>query len=221
MPYDPAVNIAVVLLVLAGTSALVDWQAAATERHAIRLVAKPLTMALLVGVAATFGDPPDDVRTWLVIGAVFGLAGDVALLGDSEIAFMVGLGTFAVGHVAYAVSALLVGFDWVLAIPGVVFLAAMLGFRFVGRTLPGAKRDGGTVLVGAVAFYAAVISAMVVTAWATGEWLAALGAMLFAVSDWLLGYQRFVSPIKNGPLAVMIPYHVGQTLLILGLAAAG
>ena len=220
MPYDPAVNIAIVLLVLAGTSALVDWQAVAIERHTIRLVTKPLTMALLVGVAATVGDAPADVRTWLVIGAVFGLAGDVALLGDSEIAFMAGLGAFAVGHVAYTVGALLVGFDWVLAIPGVVFMVAMLGFRFVGRTLPGAKRDGGTVLVGAVACYAAVISAMVVTAWATGEWLVALGAMLFAVSDWLLGYQRFVSPIKHGRLAVMIPYHVGQTLVILGLATA-
>ena len=220
MPYDPAVNIAIVLLVLVGTSALVDWQAVAIERHTIRLVTKPLTMALLVGVAATVGDAPADVRTWLVIGAVFGLAGDVALLGDSEIAFMAGLGAFAVGHVAYTVGALLVGFDWVLAIPGVVFMVAMLGFRFVGRTLPGAKRDGGTVLVGAVACYAAVISAMVVTAWATGEWLAALGAMLFAVSDWLLGYQRFVSPIKHGRLAVMIPYHVGQTLVILGLAIA-
>jgi len=44
--------------------------------------------------------------------------------------------------------------------------------------------------------------------------------MLFAVSDWLLGYQRFVRPLPAGRLAVIVPYHVGQALLILGLATA-
>lgn len=220
MPYDPAVNLATVLLVLAGVAALVDWWAVATDRHAVRLVSKPLTMALLVGVAGTIGDAPSDVRTWLLIGAVLGLAGDVALLGDGEFAFMAGLAAFAIGHLAYAVAALSVGFDWVWAIPGVVFLAALLGFRFIGRIVPGANRQGGAVLAGAVGFYAVVISAMVVTAWATREWMAAGGAMLFAVSDWLLGYQRFVSPIKRGHLAVMIPYHVGQALLIIGISSA-
>ena len=62
---------------------------------------------------------------------------------------------------------------------------------------------------------------MVITAWATGEWLAAVGAMLFAVSDWVLGYQRFVRSFgRHGRIAVIVPYHVGQALLIMGLATA-
>ncbi len=220
VPYDPAVNLTTVLLLVACVAALVDWWAVAVDRHTVRPVAKPLTMALLVAVAATIGDAPADVRTWLLIGAVLGLVGDVALLGDGELAFMAGLAAFAIGHLAYAVAALSVGFDWAWAIPGAVFLAALLGFRFIGRILPGAHHHGGAVLAGAVGFYAIVISATVVTAWATGEWIAAGGAMLFAVSDWLLGYQRFVSPIRRGHLAVMIPYHVGQALLIIGLSTA-
>ena len=77
-----------------------------------------------------------------------------------------------------------------------------------------------TVLAGAVVFYAAVISFMVVTSWGTAQWMAAVGASLFAISDWVLGYQRFVGPLPGGRVSVHVPYHVGQALLILGLATA-
>ncbi len=207
------------LLAVAGVVALVDWWAVATARRRVELVAKPATMTLLVAVAATYGDAPADVRTWLVVGALLGVVGDVALLGDGETAFMSGLGAFALGHLAYVAAALSAGTDPVWALPGVAFVVALLGFRFASRTLPGAVAHGGRVLGGAVVFYAVVISAMVISAWATTIWLAAVGAMLFAVSDWVLGHQRFVGPLPGGRLSVMIPYHVGQALLIVGLAA--
>ena len=206
-----------VFLVAALIVALVDWWAVAGERRSVEVVAKPLTMALLVGVAATLGDPPADVRAWLVVGAVFGVVGDTALLGEGELAFMAGLAAFAVGHLAYAVAALSLDVSLGWAVPGVIFIAGLLGYRFATRTLPGAVEHGGRVLGGAVVFYAAVISAMVVTAWATGIVLAAVGAMLFAVSDWVLGHRRFVGPLPGGRLAIMVPYHVGQALLIVGL----
>ncbi len=207
-----------VVLISAAVVAMVDWWAVATDRREVERVAKPLTMALLVGLAATTGDAAGDVRAGLVIGACLGLVGDVALLGDGEAAFMSGLGAFALGHVSYSIAALLVGFEPGWAVPGLVFVTLLLGYRFVGRTLPGALRHGGSVLAGAVVFYALVISAMVITAWATTSWLAALGAMSFAISDWVLGYQRFVAPLPGRRLSVIIPYHVGQAVLILGLA---
>lgn len=205
---------------IAAVAALIDWWAVAKGNRALELLAKPGTMALLVVVAAVAGDAPGDVRAWLVIGAVFGLIGDVALLGDGETAFMAGLAAFAIGHLAYVISAALVGFDPVWALPGLAFMLVMLGFRFMSRTVPGARAHGGAVLAGAVMFYAAVISAMVVTSWATTALVAALGAMLFAASDWVLGYQRFVAPLPGRRLSVIVPYHVGQALLILGLATA-
>jgi uncharacterized membrane protein YhhN len=208
------------LLAAAGVAAVVDWWAVATSRRTVELVAKPATMALLVVVAAGFGDTAGDVRAWLVVGALFGLVGDVALLGDGETAFVTGLGAFALGHLAYVVAAVSVGFDPAWAIPGLVFVAALLGYRFMSRTLPGAVARGGSALGGAVVFYAIVISAMVVSAWATTVWTAAVGAMAFAISDWVLGYQRFVAPLPGRRLVVMIPYHVGQALLIVGLAAS-
>lgn len=203
-----------------GVVAIADWWAVHAGRRDLERWLKPLTMALLVAVAATAGDLGGAGRVLLVVGAAFGLVGDVALLGDGEQAFMSGLGAFAVGHLAYVAAAVAVGFDAAWAAPGVVFMVAMLGFRFASRTVPGARRVGGQVLAGAVIFYACVISAMVITAWATTAWVAAAGAMLFALSDWVLGHQRFVGPLPGGRLAVMVPYHVGQALLIVGLARA-
>jgi uncharacterized membrane protein YhhN len=214
------VPVAAAFLIAAGVAALVDWWAVARGRRMVELWAKPLTMALLVGVAATAGDPDGDVRAWLVAGAVLGLVGDVALLGDGEAAFMVGLAAFAVGHLAYAIAAVLVGFDAAWALVGAAFMAVVLGFRFATRTVPGARRRGGPALAGAVVFYACVITAMVITAWGTTAVIAGVGAMAFAASDWVLGHERFVGPLPGGRLSVIVPYHVGQALLIVGLATA-
>ena len=215
-----AVSAWVVLLIAAAVAALGDWWAVAIGHRPVEYVAKPLTMALLVGVAATAGDPGGDVRVWLVAGAALGLVGDIALMGDGEIEFIVGLGAFALGHLAYAIAALLVGFDPVWALIGVLFMAVLLSYRFATRTVPGARRVGGSVLAGAVVFYACVITAMVVTAWGTAAVLAGVGAMAFAVSDWVLGHARFVGPLPGGRMSVIVPYHVGQALLIIGLATA-
>ena len=207
------------LLAIAALVAMIDWWAVQTDRREVERGAKPATMLLLVAVAATWGEPAGDVRAWLVVGAVLGVVGDVALLGTGETAFMLGLSSFAAGHLAYAVAAVATGFDPVWALPGFVVMAALLGYRFLTRTVAGARRAGGTVLAGAVVFYAVVISAMVVTAWGTGLVVAGAGATCFAVSDWVLGHRRFAGPLPGGRLAIMVPYHVGQALLIVGLAA--
>lgn len=212
--------LAIIVLVAAAAVAVVDWWAVRAARRDVERWAKPLTMALLVAVAATWPDVAGDVRAWLVVGACLGVVGDVALLDDGETAFLVGLSSFAAGHLAYAVGALSVGVDPVWALPGLGVMLLLLGFRFVTHTVVGARRSGGTALAGAVVFYATVIAAMVVASWATGNVVAGLGATLFAVSDWVLGHRRFAGPLPGGRLAVMVPYHVGQALLLVGLASA-
>lgn len=211
--------LAVTLLVAAALVALVDWWAVQTDRRSTERWAKPATMLLLVAVAATWGEPAGDVRVWLVVGALFGVGGDVALLGAGETAFMLGLSSFALGHLAYALAAVATGIDPVWLIPGLVVMVGLLGYRFLTRIVAGAHRAGGPVLAGAVVFYSIVISAMVVTAWGTGLVVAGVGATCFAVSDWVLGHRRFVGPLPGGRLAIMVPYHVGQALLIVGLAS--
>ncbi len=206
------------LLVAAVVVGVVDWWAVERDRRDIERWAKPLTMLLLVAIALTAGDIGTAPRAFLVAGALLGVVGDVALLDSGQRTFLVGLSAFAAGHLSYVVAAVLLGFDPVWALPGVAAIGVLLSYRFATRTVPGARATGGSVLAGAVVFYGCVIAAMVVTAWATTFWLAGIGAVLFAVSDWVLGHRRFVGPLPGGRLAVMVPYHVGQALLIVGLA---
>lgn len=210
-------GIAVGALIGAGLAAMTNWWALVTSRPHVERVAKPLATALLVVVAATAGSPDTLVRVALVVAVLFGLVGDIALLGDSEARFMAGLGAFAVGHAAYVIAALGVGWSWPHALIAVPFMVVLLGWRFLPETVPGARRAGGTVLYVAVLGYAVIISAMVLTATGTRSVLAALGAMAFAASDWTLGYARFVRPVRHRDLLVMVPYHVGQALLVVGL----
>jgi hypothetical protein len=48
--------------------------------------------------------------------------------------------------------------------------------------------------------------------------LACLGALLFYLSDAVLAWNRFVSPVGRGHLIVMVMYHLGQIALVTGAA---
>ena len=98
---------------------------------------------MLVVVAATAGSPEPVVRVALVLAVLFGLLGDIALLGDSETRFMAGLGAFAVGHAAYVVAALGVGWSWPHALIAVPFMAVLLGWRFLPETAPAHAAPAG------------------------------------------------------------------------------
>ncbi|NEE31041.1 lysoplasmalogenase, partial [Streptomyces sp. SID7982] len=76
--------------------AAADLAGLLTGAEAVHLVAKPLLMPLLAGYAALRGAP-----RLLVAALLFGWGGDVFLLADNDLAFLVGMGSFAVGHVCY------------------------------------------------------------------------------------------------------------------------
>ncbi len=56
-------------------------------------------------------------------------------------------------------------------------------------------------------------------AWSPGgALLVGLGAVLFYLSDSLIAWTKFVSPLRHGELLVMITYHLGQVMITLGAA---
>jgi uncharacterized membrane protein YhhN len=201
--------------------ALADWLSIWHGAEARRRVTKPAATIALVAIAAVSGEMAGDARVALVVAALLCLAGDVALLGDSNERFLTGLSAFALAHVAYVVTALLVGVSWPRLAVALPILVVLLGFQVVTRMLDGARRHGGQPMLVAVGVYSLIISAMVVTATGTPSWLAFAGATLFAVSDSMIAYNRFVRPIHGADLPIMVTYHLGQLLLIAGLIIGG
>ena len=204
-----------ILAVLTGIAAVTDWWAVWTDRTRVRHVAKPATLALLVLVALTLDPVDPTIRTWMVVGLVASLAGDVFLMGD-ERWFIAGLGSFLVGHLAYIVALQLAPTSVPGTLLGLAVVAAavpLAGWRIVKGVALGDHR----AMVVPVVAYSIVISAMVVSAFGTEAAWAIVGASLFYASDTILAWNRFLEPRRYGPLAVMVTYHLGQFGLVAWL----
>jgi uncharacterized membrane protein YhhN len=200
------------LLVAAGVSAVGNWIAVARGSTVGIYVCKPLTLVLMIAAALALDPTSDAARAWFVVALVLSLLGDVFLMLPTD-AFVAGLSAFLLAHVAYVVG---LNQDsagnWWLALP-VVVVAAVLGRRLVA----GIRRSGQPALVGPVIAYVLTILVMVSSAVASGDALAAVGALLFMTSDALIGEDRFVAHRSWQPLVIIVTYHVAQALLVLSL----
>lgn len=163
---------------------------------------------------------------WFGMGILLSLVGDVLLLSYSNRMFMLGLTAFLFAHIAY-----LVGFQEELLHPTawsfiLIFFILINGFRLLRRITGAMRTTGQNTLVIPVTIYGLVISLMLYAAmstifdpaWETGAaFFVSAGAFLFYISDLILGWNKFVSPVKNGPLLNIITYHFGQISLIAGV----
>lgn len=202
--------------ILPAGCALVDWHAVARDDRRTEVWAKPLVLISLIVVALTLGATDDTAGRWLLVALVLGLVGDIALLSESMLRFQVGLGAFLIGHLAYLACFATLGlpapqWSWAGLIVPVVTLIAIRG------VVPSAHRLGGTRVSGPVTVYVAVIAAMLVGAWFTGEPLVAIGATVFVASDAILAVNRFVRPLPGARLSLIVTYQLGQALITAGV----
>jgi uncharacterized membrane protein YhhN len=144
-------------------------------------------------------------RRALALGGV----GDMALLGESDASFKLGLGSFLLGHVA-----------WVIALRGrsagrlrerswlaAIYLVAWASLNAYLWRLTG--RDRVPVLIYSTALLGTALAAL-----DTGDSVSAAGGALFLTSDALIALERFADvhlPIHEG--IVMATYATAQALL--------
>ena len=88
------------------------------------------------------------------------------------------------------------------------------------------QANGQGALAVPVVVYGLVISLMLYAAMATmydPAWktsaavFVSAGAILFWISDLILAWNKFVSPMKNGHIFNIVTYHLGQIGLIAGV----
>lgn len=206
-------TMAVALLVVAALIAVVDWWSVAVDRLNIELMAKPLVMIALIGVALAI-DTTDNVARGLMISALgASLVGDVVLM-TPDARFELGLFSFLVAHVLYVISfAGHVQLIPALLASAVIAVMAALVVPPVVRAVSAQNRP----LSIAVIVYMGALAAMAVSAASTGVLVGVLGGAAFFVSDALLGWGRFVGPTPGGRKVVMATYHLGQVGLVTWL----
>ncbi|QNE78139.1 lysoplasmalogenase [Streptomyces finlayi] len=169
------------------------------------LVAKPLLMPLLAAYAVARRGP-----RLLVAALLFGWGGDTLLLADQDIAFLLGMGSFALGHVCYL---RLFGRARGSVSAAVGYAVVLTGFLvLIWSDLPADLRiplTGYSLLLTAMAWRAGVL----------GRY-AAVGGALFLLSDALIATGIADWPQLPAPdFWVMLTYIAAQYLLTTGVLA--
>jgi alkenylglycerophosphocholine hydrolase len=184
--------------------------ALAAGSEGLRLVVKPVPAAALA-VWALRGQAPGS--RLIAVGLGLSAVADAVI----EASFLAGLAVFLLAHLAY-----LAGF---LADCRELAVPRALPFALYGFGMYAVVGPGLGALRVPVAVYMIVICAMVWRAAARvghagrptfGEWAGLAGAALFAISDSIIAWNRFVWPLAWAPPAIILLYWLGQT----GIAAS-
>jgi uncharacterized membrane protein YhhN len=197
-----------------------DWGAVSQRLFRVEYILKPLTLVLLI-VAAISADLGAG-QPWVIAALVFGLLGDVGLMLSSDDAatpdarFLLGLGSFLVGHICYMVGFARHGVHTLNVLAGVLVVGGAAALT-LPQVLGGARRLAGQELMVVVAAYAVMLAGMAVLAVGTGSLATAAGGLLFLASDTAIAYERFVKKIPRGPMVVIVTYHLAQLLIVIGL----
>lgn len=208
-------------IVFAGLEGLAVWR----DWRKLEWVVKPAVMVCLFGwLSLTSG--LQGASLWFGLGILFSLAGDVALIPKDRF-FLAGLAAFLLAQIAY-----LIGFNTPLPAVSTVWslgIALVLGsgaVRVMRPIVAGLRAKSQAQLTGPVILYSVVITLMLLSALLTlfrPDWksvpalLVSAGAFLFYLSDIVLAWNRFVSPMQHGRTLNIGLYHLGQIAIVAGV----
>lgn len=205
--------------------AIVDWLAVAKKWKQIEHFAKPGVMLLLLtwlwSISGFRG-----YLAWFAIGLVFSLLGDIFLMLPRE-RFIGGLVSFLLAHISYTIGFTDSAPPLSLVSIVLTFVVALISIRIYRAVSKALVASDNSQLKIPVQLYTFIISIMLLSALLTidhPEWSAisslivSLGAALFYLSDAFLAWNKFVQQIRHGKLIVIISYHLGQMLIVVGAA---
>jgi uncharacterized membrane protein YhhN len=205
------------VLAIVGLAAALLYLAAGRmdDAYWLRLITKPvpvLMLALWVSGLRIKGR----YQLAITVGLLLSALGDI-LLEYSDATFLPGLAAFLLGHVAYIVAFLQ---DTRKLHP--FYGAAAYAYGFFAAVFLMTTGDLGG-MIGPVYLYILIITTMlwraaarldVLTLPRFSVWVGLVGALFFVVSDSILAFRLFGTPIQLGGAAVMLTYWLGQ----LGIA---
>lgn len=173
-------------------------------------ICKPLTTLLIAWTVWRTSSALPRYRGWLLAGLLLSTLGDVVLMLPAD-AFVPGLASFLIAHVAYLLALRQRGGWFAAAWPFVVY--ALVAGGVLSQLWPGLPE----ALRLPVVVYVAVLAAMAAQALAVwwrhrdaASASAAWGGACFVLSDALLAWDRFLTPFAAAPAAVLASYWLAQ-----------
>lgn len=162
----------------------------------------------------TFADLSLNFTRWVILGLMLSTLGDIFLMLRPQ-KFILGLASFLVAHIFYVIA---FGYKLEnLSLPLISYWAIPIAAGYFIYLWPRLAEMKLPVLC-----YFSAITLMLITATSlyiqhpiNTHALLLFGAVLFAVSDGLLGYRKFVKNFEYGQLFVMTTYFSAQFLIAL------
>jgi len=194
--------------------------AEATGFQSAKWIVKPLASAGFVLTAIAAGATTTPWGKLVLAGLVLGWLGDVLLIPKgAHAAFLAGLASFLLGHLAFTVAFLERGVSLAWLLVGLALMAgpALATWAWLRGRVP-------TDMSVPVRAYVSVISAMVACALGTfgqsPNRPLLVGAIAFAISDLAVARERFVAPGFSNQFWGLPLYYGGQLLLAAATAVS-
>ena len=208
------------LLLTTFISALITIWGKLKDRARPVYVFKPLTTVLILLLALQAPAVEPRYKPLILLGLLFSLGGDIFLMLPQD-RFIPGLVSFLLAHLSYiaafsAQSGLRFSLWWVL--PGIVYALVLLWLL---------KDNLGSMRLPVLA-YTFIILTMAgqaleryAAAGTDGALWAAVGAVLFVISDSALALDRFRGHYRAADAVVLGTYYAAQWLIALSVELAG
>lgn len=156
-----------------------------------------------------------DYQRRILVGLVFSCLGD-ALLIWHETHFITAMAAFAVAHVSYIRA---FGFSrpykWVKGIPFVGLLLFVMYLFYPG--LQGILLPGVYIYIWIICSmgWRAVAQIDLENTWSWTSLFGCIGAVLFMLSDLIIGINKFVTPVPLSRVLIMSTYYAAQVFIAL------
>ena len=203
-----------------------DLIATTNDFFTVRLVTKPLITISLILFLHFIIKRKSRFTSKVMIGLLFSLIGDIALMfaaKDSNF-FMLGLGAFLIAHIFYIAAFYLDSTNKIEVhrryITPIFMVFGFYCFSYYYVLSPYLGELNLPVL-----FYSIAIALMGIMAalrygktnFKSFSWILT-GAVLFIISDSILAYNKFVEPLEISDILIMSTYMLAQFLIAMGTA---
>lgn len=180
----------------------------------LHYLCKPMTTAMILVMAARAAPVPSvGYRRAVVAGMLFSLAGDVFLMLPQDL-FVPGLVSFLLAHLCFIV-AFFPGATWPARLGATAAYAVIAGAN-LALLLPKVPPPLHVPVLAYVCVLVVMAAFAAARAWAVRHDLslakparaAAIGGVLFVLSDSLLAWDRFGDGVPLAPLLVLVSYYL-------------
>ena len=201
------------LSIIALISAIITIYAKFRDSESLQFIFKPLTMLAIILIAFLNSSAPMTFyQQAILVGLIFSTIGDVFLIKQDRF-FVQGLISFLLGHLCF-IAAFWTAPNWLSVIPYLIYVGIFLSILW--KYLDKLKIP--------VIIYAIVLAVM--------SWMALsrtiehhnhdtlhvfLGSIIFIVSDSLLAFNKFKSPIPYAHLWILATYFLAQWFIALSV----